>query len=78
MSDNKVMIGWSWPFLSVLFFIFLVLKLTGHITWSWLWVTAPLWGIFAFVLLVILVLIVLMSISKVFGAIRRLCKRLKS
>jgi hypothetical protein len=27
----------------VLFCIFLVLKLTGHINWSWWWVTAPLW-----------------------------------
>lgn len=33
-------------FLLVLFFIFLVLKLTGHIGWSWWWVTAPLWGRF--------------------------------
>lgn len=23
---------------------FVVLKLTGHIDWSWLWVTAPFWG----------------------------------
>lgn len=23
---------------------FVVLKLTGHIDWSWWWVTAPFWG----------------------------------
>lgn len=28
----------------VLFIVFLVLKLTGVIRWSWWWVTAPLWG----------------------------------
>ena len=28
---------------TVLFLIFLVLKLTGHITWSWWWITAPIW-----------------------------------
>lgn len=28
---------------TVLFLIFLVLKLTGFIAWSWWWVTAPLW-----------------------------------
>jgi hypothetical protein len=28
---------------TVLFLIFLVLKLTGHIGWSWWWVTCPLW-----------------------------------
>lgn len=27
----------------VLFLIFMTLKLTGNITWSWWWVTAPLW-----------------------------------
>lgn len=29
--------------LTVLFVIFLVLKLTGTITWSWWYVTLPLW-----------------------------------
>lgn len=24
--------------------LFIGLKLTGHITWSWWWVLAPLWG----------------------------------
>ena len=28
---------------SILFLIFLTLKLTDNIQWSWLWVTAPLW-----------------------------------
>ena len=28
---------------TVLFLIFLVLKLTETIDWSWWWVTAPLW-----------------------------------
>lgn len=27
-----------------LFLIFLVLKLTGTIAWSWWWVTCPLWA----------------------------------
>jgi hypothetical protein len=47
----------------VIFIVFLVLKLTGHIDWSWWWVTAPLWipiGLF------IVFLIVLSLISKHF------------
>jgi len=28
----------------LMFLVFLVLKLCGVIDWSWLWVTAPLWG----------------------------------
>jgi len=27
----------------LLFLVFLTLKLTGVIAWSWIWVTAPLW-----------------------------------
>ena len=30
--------------LFILFIVFLVLKLTGTITWSWWWITAPLWA----------------------------------
>lgn len=28
---------------TVLFVVFVVLKLTGNVDWSWLWVTSPLW-----------------------------------
>jgi len=31
-------------FFPLLFLVFLTLKLTEHISWSWWWVTAPLWG----------------------------------
>jgi uncharacterized membrane protein YtjA (UPF0391 family) len=41
---------------SVLFVVFLVLKLTGNIDWSWWWVTTPLWGGIALVILVILII----------------------
>lgn len=37
MSNSGLSFG------SVLFVIFLVLKLVGVISWPWLWVTAPLW-----------------------------------
>jgi len=36
----------------LLFLLFLGLKLGGVITWSWLWVTAPLWGIPVFIIAV--------------------------
>ena len=34
----------------VLFIVFLVLKLTDTIDWSWWWITAPLWGPWALIL----------------------------
>ena len=30
-------------FSAILTLIFIVLKLTGNISWSWVWVLAPLW-----------------------------------
>ena len=36
--------------LGATFIVFLVLKLLGKITWSWWWVTVPLWGGLALVL----------------------------
>lgn len=37
-------------FLGLLLLLFLGLKLTNQIDWSWWWVTAPLWGPIALVL----------------------------
>lgn len=44
MSSENSNAGGGISFLGVLAIVFIVLKLTGHITWSWWWVTAPLWG----------------------------------
>lgn len=38
METNEVIDIWT-----VLFIVFLILKLCGVITWSWWWVTAPIW-----------------------------------
>jgi len=40
----------------ILFIIFLVLKLIGVITWSWWWVTSPLWITAIFVIVVYFIL----------------------
>jgi len=40
----------SFPFLGILTLIFITLKLTSVISWSWLWVLAPLWIPFAIAL----------------------------
>lgn len=39
--------------------LFLGLKLTGNIAWSWWWVTAPLWGPLVVFLVVLFVLLLL-------------------
>lgn len=46
-------------FPTLLFVVFLVLKLTGTIHWSWWWVTAPLWiGVALFMGVVLLLILV--------------------
>ena len=42
-------------FTTLLFITFLVLKLTSVIDWSWWWVTAPLWGPLALVIIILLI-----------------------
>lgn len=37
-------------FLGLLAIVFIILKLTGHIAWSWWWVLSPLWGGFLLVI----------------------------
>ena len=46
-------------FVSALTLIFIVLRLTGVIEWSWLWVLSPLWisAIVSFTLLILIVVI---------------------
>ena len=38
----------------ILFIVFLILKLTNVIAWSWWWVTAPLWITIALNILIII------------------------
>lgn len=42
-------------FLPLLAVLFIGLKLTGYIAWSWLWVLSPLWAPFALILIIFLV-----------------------
>lgn len=40
-------------FVGLLTILFIALKLTGYITWSWVWVLSPLWISASFVVLII-------------------------
>ena len=53
MSNSKN-VTVNFPIIGVLGLIFITLKLTGHIAWSWLWVLAPFWIPLAIALLIIL------------------------
>lgn len=59
MSDTTTSRSGGIGFAGLLTILFIGLKLTGNITWSWLWVLSPLWislliGIFFLVVFVII------------------------
>lgn len=62
-KDITVQVGPG--FLSLLTILFIGLKLTGYITWSWWWVLAPIWIPVAFSIVVILFVL----IGAVFGIV---------
>lgn len=42
MSETKIVTHNSIGFLPLLTIVFITLKLTGYITWSWFWVLSPI------------------------------------
>ena len=76
MSKDKTnnYLGGGITFMQLLFLVFLILKLTETTvvaTWSWWWVTAPLWigaaiivGIWAMICLIMLFSIIIKIIFK--------------
>ena len=51
---------------TILFVVFLVLKLTGTIDWSWWWVTAPLWIPVAIGVVFFVIFVIILGIKKIF------------
>lgn len=43
MSDKVQVSGGGIGFFGLLTILFIGLKLTGYVSWSWLWVLSPLW-----------------------------------
>lgn len=56
-SQNQASSG-GVGFCGLLALLFIFLKLTHQIDWSWVWVTAPLWGPVALILAIIAVVLV--------------------
>jgi hypothetical protein len=68
MSINKSSSGTGISITSVLFIVFLVLKLTNNINWSWWWVTSPLWIPIALFMSIISLAILMIIVALIFGA----------
>ena len=55
MSDNSSTRSGGIGFCGLLTIAFIVLKLLGKITWSWVWVLSPLWIVWAICLIILLI-----------------------
>ena len=64
MSKDQTTTFFNSSILTILFIVFLVLKLTGNIDWSWWWVTSPLWLPLALLLVTILGVIMFYHVKK--------------
>jgi hypothetical protein len=71
-NQNSVSVNIGPGFLGILGLIFITLKLTDYIDWSWWWVLAPIWIPFAFVA----VAFVIIGIAWIAGA-KFIIKRMK-
>ena len=49
-------------FFGLLTILFIGLKLTGYINWSWFWVLSPLWGSFLFLIIFFTIVFVIVLI----------------
>ena len=59
-SVGGISLGW------ILTIVFIILKLTGVISWSWWWVFAPLWIPVVFVLAIVAIVGIVVLISRLF------------
>lgn len=63
-EEGEASSGGGIGFAGLLTIAFIVLKLTGYIHWSWVWVLSPLWISLAFVLVLIAVFLLGVGIYK--------------
>lgn len=66
MSESNSNEGGGIGLLGAVFIVFLVLKLTDLIDWSWWWVTAPLWGGFAIFIGILLIYLLFKGMKAIF------------
>lgn len=66
-KDSRVAVEYNGiGFFGLLTLLFIGLKLTGYIDWSWLWVLSPLWIPVVIMLLFIVLVAAIVSSHKVF------------
>jgi hypothetical protein len=63
MANNSSSSSGGVGFFGLMFLILMTLKLTNYIDWSWWWVTAPLWGGFALIFIILVIVAIIKSLD---------------
>lgn len=61
-DNNRAASGGGIGFAGALTIVFIVLKLLGKISWSWVWVLSPIWISAALVILFLVIFIIIAAI----------------
>ena len=69
MEDKNINIKIHFDWLVVLTIVFVLLKVFGKITWSWIWVLAPLWLPYVLIAVIGLMIFFGMKIAEIFDNI---------
>jgi phosphotransferase system glucose/maltose/N-acetylglucosamine-specific IIC component len=64
MSSNKSTGSSGISFLTLLGLIFITLKLTNYIDWSWWWVLLPIYGIVIFAVIIFIIVVIIGYLNK--------------
>lgn len=64
MADKNVSVQVGPNFLGLLTIVFITLKLTGYIAWSWWWVLSPLWIGFVAAITIFLIIAIIAGLFK--------------
>ena len=68
-NEKSVTVMGGIGFLDALFLVFLVLKLTKVIDWSWWWITASLWGQVALFIVILVVVTIVLTVFRIIDRI---------
>jgi hypothetical protein len=63
MANNSSSSSGGVGFFGLMFLILMTLKLTNYIDWSWWWVTIPLWGGFALIFIILVIVAIIKSLD---------------
>lgn len=67
MANIQKTASTGFPFFGILALIFITLKLCNVITWSWVWILAPIWGPFIAGIGIVLVCMIIYILVKCFS-----------